>query len=105
MEEKVLNKLIVLLLLSNKNKAFANGHTLIKALSKWFNIISFIELIKEMTEENLVDSEIINQVGNYELTLKGKHLFSSNKDLTEAELRKVYPQQQKTIDILFSSLE
>ncbi|MBC7861809.1 MAG: hypothetical protein IAF38_02470 [Bacteroidia bacterium] len=105
MDEKKLNKCIVLLLLSNKNKSISDSYSLIKALSRWFNIINFVELMLEMTDELLISADIVDQQSRYALTRHGKTEFRKNQASIETELRKKFPLQEQTIDVLFSNLE
>lgn len=105
MDNRTLKKTIILLLLLNKNKAFTNAYSLIKVLSRWFNIIDFNELIQEMQNENLVIHVVVNQVGNYTLTEKGKLDFKKKQIIFEQEIKTVYPNQLETINVLFSNLD
>jgi len=105
MDNKTLKKLIIIFLLLNKNSAYSDSYSLMKILSRWFNIIDFNELSQELIQENFVRCEVINQIGNYTLTENGIFYFKEKKAIFEEQVKAIYPNNIDNIDILFSNLK
>lgn len=103
MEKREFQKRIVLLLLLNKNGAFLNAYNLIKSLSRWFNIIDFNDLMREIIHDGFVIKKLNGQEGEYVITDIGFQKFKQEQSLFEEELIKSYPEQSKIINTLLVS--
>ena len=104
MENKFFQKNVVLLLILNKRDAFKDSYSLVNALSRWFNIIDFNNLVSEMINENLIERFVMNQISNYSITEKGRLIFNKERNDFEELLRKEHPTQLEVIDVLFNNL-
>ncbi len=100
MENIDLDSFVTLVLL--KRETFRDSYNLTKALAWKFDIISFLEIKKELKKKKFITEENIKGINWYKLTNAGLVYIEMYKEQGKSLLLEKYKEEQEFIEHIFS---
>jgi len=97
-------RFIVLLLIKQPDKQFTGGYKLVKALTRWFHVLNYLQVFDHMITDGMIERELIEQIGVYSVTDKGSSWFEHNRTDMLIKCKSCYKTQEDKIDALISKL-
>lgn len=92
----------IALILINNVESFRDSYSLSKVLAWKFDIITVLDVVKKLEEENLINKRTEMGISKYEITKKGKEFIKVNMTKGESLMLKKYQGEQAFITSLFS---
>ncbi len=97
-----LNSFIALLLI-DKVEAFRNSYELTKVLAWKFDIITIVDIVQNLKDNNLIVSKSDKGIDKYEITNKGVDYINLNMDVGKISIQEKYIEDISFINALFST--
>jgi hypothetical protein len=93
--------LLLALLIINKVPFFRNAYDLCKVFARRFDLIAFVDLMKELRNEEFIKEEIIAGLNHYRILPKGLEYLNAQKDWLRLELDERYPKEAEFIEAIW----
>lgn len=101
MTEQEFNKLICVFLVK-RHKGQLDSYSLVRLLTRRFNIYNFVEIIEKIVSDGYVKRYKLDNQEGFKITDIGDELIQNNHINLKQKMHKSFPEQIEFLEILFT---
>jgi hypothetical protein len=92
-----IQEITLALLIIDLGESFANSYKLVNILSRKFHLLNFVDIIRTIEDEQLVNSVYKDGIGKFTITELGHHYLKDNRAELMNMLQTKFPDEVQLI--------